>query len=141
MKYAYPFNLSGEEGDYLVTFPDVPEALTGDETRQEALALADDCLMTALGGYVKRRMAIPKPSRPDPDQYVVTLPALVCAKLALYEAMRETDLSALALSKRLDVSEKAMRRMLDLTHASKIGKVEHALAALGKRLVVDVQAA
>lgn len=39
------------------------------------------------------------------------------------------------------LTENAVRRLLDLDHASKIQKLEQALALLGKQLVIDVLAA
>jgi hypothetical protein len=38
----------------------------------------------------------------------------------------------------LGLSEGAIRRLLDLDHRSHIGQIDAALAALGKRLVVQV---
>jgi len=45
------------------------------------------------------------------------------------------------LGRRLGLSEGAVRRRLDLDHRSYIGHVEAALTALGRRLVVAVNAA
>ena len=69
----------------------------------------------------------------------MTLPPLIAAKLALYQAMREAGLTRVALAERLGLSEGAVRRLLDLDHRSHIGQVDAALAVLGKRLVVEVR--
>ncbi len=61
-------------GFYLVTFPDVPEAGTDANTREEALREAVDALIAALGGYVHARRPIPKPSKAKPGQAMITLP-------------------------------------------------------------------
>ena len=48
---AYPVSLdTQDDGSVLVSFPDIPEALTEGATEQEALAEAEDCLIAALGG-------------------------------------------------------------------------------------------
>ena len=53
MIYAYPCQLTpDEDGGLVVTFPDVPEPITGGSDRAEALAMAEDALATALAGYV-----------------------------------------------------------------------------------------
>ena len=138
--FTYPFTAERDEaGFFLVTFPDVPEAGTDGETEAEALSEAADSLIAALGGYIELGRDIPPPSRPKRDQPVVDLPPLVAAKLALYQAMRDAGLTRVALGKRPAVSEGAVRRLLDLDHRSHIGQVEAALAALGKRLVVEVR--
>jgi antitoxin HicB len=140
MPFDYPVQLTPQRGGgYLVRFPDVPEALTEGASAAEALAEAADCLVAALGGYVELRRDLPMPSRPRRGQATVALPPLAAAKLALYRAMREAQLSGVGLGRRLAISEAAVRRLLDLDHRSHIGQIETALAALGKRLVLDVR--
>lgn len=138
---AWPTELEPQEdGSILVSFPDVPEALTEGETRDAALEQAQDCLVAALGGYVKARLAIPRPSPAD-GRTVIALPALAAAKIALYVAMRADDVSNAALAVRLGLSEGAVRRLIDLDHRSHIGQIETALHALGQRLMVAAHAA
>ena len=69
----------------------------------------------------------------------MTLPPPVAAKLALYEAMREQNVSGEELAARLGMAEAAVRRLLDLDHRSHIDQVEAALRCLGKRFEVTVR--
>ena len=138
---AYPVRLeTDDDGAVLVSFPDIPEALTEGATEAEALAEARDCLIAALGGYVEGRRDIPEPS-PRRGRPLVALPALAAAKIALYRAMRESGLTNAALARRLGTAEGTVRRLVDLDHRSHIGQVETALHALGQRLVVVTRAA
>ena len=138
---AYPVKLETDDrGAVLVSFPDIPEALTEGATEEAALAEAEDCLIAALGGYVEERRDIPGPS-PARGRPLVPLPALVAAKIALYAAMRERGLSNAALARRLGGVEGSVRRLIDLDHRSHIGQVEAALNALGRRLVIATRAA
>jgi antitoxin HicB len=142
MDYAYPVRYFPGDGRIQVRFPDVPEALTEGEDRDDARAQALDCLVAALGSYVKRRLPLPAPSRPKRGQSLVALPPLIAAKCALYQAMRTRRLSVTAFAARLGVAETTVRRLVDLDHRSHIGEVEAALARLGRRLVVrDLDAA
>jgi hypothetical protein len=52
--------------------------------------------------------------------------------------MLAAGLSNVELGRRLDVDEKAVRRLRDPLHRSHIGQVEAALRQLGKRLEVEV---
>ena len=141
LQLAYPATLEAQDdGALLVSFPDIPEALTEGATEAEALTEAADCLVAALGGYVNDGCDIPRPS-PARGRPLVQLPALVAAKLALYQAMREQRVGNVALAKRLGTVEETVRRLLDLDHRSHIGHVEAALKALGQRLVVAARAA
>ena len=138
---AYPVRLDTQDrGAILVSFPDIPEALTEGTTERAALAEAEDCLIAALGGYINDRRDIPRPS-PGRGRPLVTLPALTAAKIALYRAMCARGLSNTTLAEQLGTAEGTVRRLLDLDHRSHIGQVEAALQALGQRLVVVTQAA
>ena len=141
MRWAYPASVKqSEHGDWVVSFRDIPEALTGESTFEKALALAPDCLVAALGFYTGPRhpRCMPEPSAPITVEHPIELPPLVAAKLAVHQAMREQGLTNTALAERLGVTEAIVRRLLDLDHRSHIGQVEKALAVLGKRLVVEV---
>ncbi len=129
-----------EDGSTLVSFPDIPEALTEGATESDAMTQAEDCLIAALGGYVQERRPIPQPS-PAAGRVLVPLPALVAAKIALYDAMRAQGLGNTALARRLGLTEGAVRRLIDLDHRSHISQIETALKALGRRLTVATQAA
>lgn len=138
---AWPAELARQEdGSIFVCFVDIPEALTEGENESEALALARDCLIAALGGYIGARLDIPRPSAAR-GRPMIALPALVAAKIALYCAMRADRIGNTALAARLGVSEGAVRRLLDLDHRSHIGQIEKALQALGQRLTITTQAA
>ena len=62
-RYVYPVELEPEPDGSAVNsrFPDVPGALTWGDDEAEALSLAEDCLVTALYGYVRSWEAIPEP--------------------------------------------------------------------------------
>ena len=93
MRLAYPVRLERHPDTVIVTFPDIPEALTEGATEDEALAEAKDCLVAALGGYVQDGRPIPVPSQ-GVGTAVVALPALATVKVALYEAIRARRLDA-----------------------------------------------
>ena len=140
MRLAYPVRLEAEDGGpVLASFPDIPEALTEGATEREALAEAEDCLVAALGGYVEGCRDIPRPS-PERGHLLVSLPALVAAKIALCRAMRDCGIGNAALAKELGTVEGAVRRLLDLDHRSHIGQVEAALHVLEQRLAVATRA-
>ena len=142
MQYAYPCTLTpDEEGWLTVTFPDVPEAGTDGKTREEALELAEDALAVALAGYVHNRRDIPAPGTVKPGRYLVVLPPVVAAKLALYTTMRAQGITKVALADRLGVSESAVRKLTDPDHRSHIGRVENALRLLGRKLLIEDKAA
>ena len=141
MRYAYPCVLTPEEhGGYTVSFPNVPEALTCGDDREESLAMAEDALAVALGAYVRCREDIPMPDPPLPGQATVAVPVVVAAKLALYTAMREQGLTKVGLASLMGLSEGAVRKLVNPGHRSHIRQVEKALRKVGRRLVVEDRA-
>ena len=118
---------------------DVPEAITVGRDAEEAAARAEDALIAALRGYIDDGRAIPRPSRPRRGQPCAVMPPMVTAKLAIYQATREAALTQAALAERLGCDPRQVRRLLDLDHRSRLDQLEAALAALGKRLVLEVQ--
>ncbi len=144
MRYVYPFDVTGncQDGDgFLVTFPDIPEAITGGNTRAEALEMAEDCLAVALGGYVHMGWDLPTPSPVAEGQQLVAVRPLVAAKLALYTAMRQQDIAPADLAERLSLNESAIKQILNPDRLTHIARVAKALQALGRTLVVEDQAA
>ena len=113
---------------------------TDSDTFAAAVAEAADCLEEALAGRIVRREDIPAPS-PAKGRPALTPDAVPAAKVALYEALREERLSNSALAVAMGVQESEVRRMLDPRHATKIGRLEEALAQFGKRLATTVEAA
>ncbi len=137
-EFAYPVTLTPDEADggFVVTFPDVPEAITQGNDTADALFQASDALEEAIAGRIRRGDAIPEPSEPEPGQPVVRVPALTAAKAALYLALHEAGISKSELAARLGCDEKEVRRLLDPRHSSKLSGIQKALAALGKGIAV-----
>ena len=142
MIYAYPCQLTpDEDGGFVATFPDVPEAITGGDDRAEALAMAEDALATALAGYVHEKWDIPTPGEPVDGQVEVPVPSVVAAKLALYSAMRAQRITKVELAERLGVTESAVRKLTNPDHRSHMSQVQRALREVGRRLKVEVTVA
>ena len=140
MRYAYPYELQPQpEGGFTVALPDVPEAITQGETEQEAAAMAEDALVTALSFYSDSGERLPRPS-PARGRRLAHLPPLVAAKLALHDAMLAAGISNVALARQLGTDEKTIRRLRDPLHQSSIERVDAGLRALGKRVRIVIEA-
>jgi antitoxin HicB len=82
--FLYPATLKRvEEGGFVATFKDIPEAITQGETEAEALAAARE----ALDFYFEDNRAVPLPSKVKSRQPVVELPASLSAKILLLNEM------------------------------------------------------
>jgi antitoxin HicB len=136
---AYPIKLSRDDnGTILVRFPDIPEAITFGEDESDAQRRAIDALESALSVYIAGRRPLPRPS-PARGRPLVSPTLLGTMKLELYRALIEAGVRKPALDRRMGLRASHIDRLLDLNHASPIEQIETALAALGKRLVVDLR--
>lgn len=141
MRFIYPVDLSDNgAGGLLAIVPDVTGCATDGATEAEALAEIADALDEAIAATMIAREDIPRPS-PAKGRPTVTLGTLMAAKAALYMTMRETGTTNTALATKMGLAETEIRRMLDPRHATKIGRLEKALALLGKRISVTMEAA
>ena len=141
MRYVYPCILEAEyEGGFFVRFPDLPEALTGGSDREDALAMAKDCLVAALSLYVRNGEDVPVPSQIQEGQAPITVPPVIAAKLDLYDAIRKQCLSKSDLGVRLGLSPSEVSRLTDLRQPSNFERIETALRAVGRGLVVESHA-
>ena len=136
--FDYPVILTPDDGTVLVTFPDVPEAITFGADTDEALMYAVDALETALSFYVDARKPLPVPSKPKRGQKTVRPSALECAKLGVYRAMTEQGIKKAELARRLGWHMPQVDRLFDLRHASRLDQIEAAARALGRHVEVSV---
>ena len=142
MRYLYPCILTPEkEGGFFVSFPDIPGALTCGDDRTEALEMAEDALVAMLAVYVQQQREIPMPSPVADGQELVAVPPIAAAKLALYTAMREQEITGDALAVRLNLSDSAIRKLLDPDCYSHISQIMRALRKVGRSLVIEDRAA
>jgi antitoxin HicB len=125
----------------VVTFPDVPEAITEGRDFADAQRQAEEALGLALLTYPKRGLPLPKARSRARDLVPVTVEPDIAAKLALLEALREKGISRRAFARLIDKDEKEVRRILDPKHETKLSTLTAALRALGQRLVIAVEAA
>jgi antitoxin HicB len=131
----------GDRRGIVVTFPDVPEAITQGDDEADARIMATEALGLALLTYPQRGLALPRRSAKSKALVPIAVEPDIAAKLAVLEAFREARISKSELSRRLDKDEKEVRRILDPRHATKLSTLTEALRALGHRLVMGMEKA
>jgi antitoxin HicB len=125
-----------KEGGFVVTFPDIPEAITQGDSIDDAMHHAADALESALDFYFEEGRRVPLPSRPKRGQRVIELPASVSAKVLLLNEMIAQKVRPATLARRLRVTPQEVTRLIDLRHTTKIDGIAGALKALGKTLEI-----
>ena len=136
--FDHPVTLTPDEGTVMVTFADIPEAITFGLDEDEALLQAVDALESALTFYIENRKLLPTPSKPKKGQKTVRPSALECGKLGVYQAMTEQGIKKSELARRLGWHMPQIDRLFDLRHASKLDQIEAAASVLGKHVKLHI---
>lgn len=122
--------------DFLVTFPDVPEAITQGDTFDQAVAHAPDALSAALEHYLKvgRPWPLATPVTTAAGERSVETPVAppLAARALLAATMRDRKLSNVAVAELMGRDEKVVRRILAGQNAS-LDLTLDALRAVGVR--------
>lgn len=134
----YPVEMMPDDDTIMLRVVDLPGCVTYGSDEVEALKWGVDAARTMVRALVRDREDVPLPSPAD-GRPTIRLPILDELKLRLYLAMRAGDVTQVDLARRLNVSPKEVRRLLDLGHASRLDLVETALRALGYQAEVTVR--
>jgi antitoxin HicB len=109
---AYPVLIEqAAPADFVAIFPDIPEAITGGESHEQALLLAEDALAVAIERYLDLGRPVPAASA-HPDLPLVPLDPRLGARVLLSRAMAAQGLTKVALAALMRVDEKAVRLIL-----------------------------
>ena len=140
MTAAYPVELRREDdGDVHVYARDLPQVVTSGADDREALDMAADAIGVVIEHLIERGDEVPAPSALRAGERLVAVPAEAAAKLLVWRAWRASGLSKVALAERLALGENEVRRILDARHGTKLGKLDAAARAMGKRLVLSIE--
>ncbi|MBX9843145.1 MAG: type II toxin-antitoxin system HicB family antitoxin [Xanthobacteraceae bacterium] len=138
---SYVYRAEFERGSrrgIVVSFPDVPEAITEGRDMADARTMAEEALSLALLTYPVRGLPLPKPRTKGRKLVEIAVAPDVAAKLAVLEAFAVAGITKSDLARRIGKDEKEVRRILDPKHPTKLPALTATLRALGKRLVVGV---
>ena len=138
-EYRARFEPGERKGTLVVSFPDVPEAITQGKGALQARANAEEALGLALLSYPQRGLALPKPRARGAKLVSIAVEPEIAAKLALLEAIRERGLSKSAFARLIGRDEKEVRRILDPRHSTKLSTLSEALRALGQQMVIKTE--
>lgn len=138
--FNYPVTLSHDaaDGGFVVTFADIPEAISQGETVAEAMKAARAALETALDFYFDDKRAVPAPSKAAAGQAVIGLSASLSAKVLLLNEMIYQNIRPAELARRLGTRPQDVNRLTNLRHTTRIDSIAAALEAMGKQMDIRV---
>lgn len=128
----YAARLEPDGNGYVVTFRDIPEAITQGDTLDEALEMAADALATAMDFYFEDNRPVPLPTPAQEGEHYVSLPLSIWSKVLLLNEMLSQHVTQAELAKRMGIKPQQMTRIVNLEHSTKIDTIVDAFKALGK---------
>lgn len=138
MKFPACFKRDARAGGFVVTFRDIPEAITQGETEEEAIEMAQDVLIAGMEFYFEDKRPVPTPSKAKRGERMVAVPISIASKVLLLNEMLAQKIAPSELARRMDTTRQEVNRLIDLKHSTKIDRIEVALAAIGKTLELAV---
>lgn len=126
------------EGGFIVTFPDVPEAITEIWDKSELEETATDCLVTAVDFYIEDHRIFPSPSKIKKEHVIVQLPISISAKILLLNTMIASNIRPADLARKMGIKPQEVNRIIDTEHTTKIDTIAKALNVLGKNLQLSI---
>ena len=134
----YPVTLTpAPEGGYMVSFVDIPEALTQGETVAEAMEAAKDALLTAFDFYFEDNELIPLPSPLNSHDHFIEVPLSVASKVLLLNAFLQSEITQQELARRIGKPKQEITRLFNLHHATKIDAVQRGKGAWQRVIAGD----
>ena len=134
----YPATFTPDTGGFVVTFHDIPEAITQGDDEAEALTMARDVLIASMEVYFDEKRPVPAPSAPRKGDRLIALPASIAVKVLLLNQMLEQNVIPSELARRMATTRQEVNRLIDLKHTTRIDRIEDAMAALGRELELSV---
>jgi antitoxin HicB len=136
----YPARLkAAPEGGFVVTFRDIPEAITQGEDLEDALRHAHEALETAMQFYFDDHRQVPMPSAARRGEHPVALPTSESLKVLLLNEMVKQRVRPAELARRMGTTKQEVNRLTTLRHPTKVDRIADALQALGRRLTIGVR--
>lgn len=136
--FNFPVELAPDDNDtVLVTFPDVPGAITFGNDEADALGRAVGALETVLSAMMADGENVPVPS-PASGRPTVAPTLLGSLKLTVYEAMRARSWRKIDLANAMGLDPQQIGWLLDLRRASTAAQLDQAMWVCGRRFDVAV---
>lgn len=136
---SYPARLKKQpEGGYVVKFRDVPEAITQGETREEAIEMAEDALITALSFYMEDNKPLPIPTLGRRGEVHIDLKVENTCRVMFYESMRRKGMTVKDLAVKMGVTPRTAQRLLKVTGKTSLNDLMRVACALDMRVVSQI---
>lgn len=131
----YPASITSVNNAYMVSFRDVPGAITWADSYDDAIVMAKYALLSAMEIYIEDNRIVPQPSIKKDDEVLISLTTSTSVKILLLNTMIKQRVSQSKLADLMGVQRQQITRLIDLKHTTRIDTLQMALNLLGKQIV------
>ena len=125
-----------EEGGFVITFPDIPEAISEADDKSSALFNASEVLDLCLTERLTSGEGLPSPSKLS-DGIWIEPSALIQAAILVRKTREKEGKNLADLARALKTSWAAAQKLETPANNPTLRQLERTAAVLGKRLVVS----
>lgn len=132
--FSYPLRIEQDEGVYVLSFRDIPEAIGEASSKDEIRSNALDILEIVLDYYFKANLPIPEASAPENGEQLIELPLSFVAKIILHNTMMKNGVRSVGLARKMDIPTSEAARITSPRYKTKIDTMAKAVSAAGGHL-------
>ncbi|MBE9175695.1 type II toxin-antitoxin system HicB family antitoxin [Synechocystis salina LEGE 06155] len=113
--FTFPAHFEPDQmdGGFVITFRDVPEAITQADTYEQGISEASDCLAEAIAAYIDDRRHLPVPSLKQQGEELIPVPLEIAWKAELYSKLRDQNLTISQLASKLGEDKRKIESLID----------------------------
>lgn len=140
----YPMTFTKEEdGSYTVVISHPNgrfQGVTDGKDFEEAMKNAQELLGEIFISSIKDGEDIPVANECESGTHNVAITPLIAAKVMLYIEMKKQGVKKATLARRMNRDAKQVDRIIEPSHKSTFDQMEAAFNALGKHIVINIEA-
>ncbi|QHU99323.1 type II toxin-antitoxin system HicB family antitoxin [Synechocystis sp. CACIAM 05] len=113
--FAFPANFEADpiDGGFLITFRDLPEAITQADSYEQGISEASDCLAEAIAAYIDDQRPLPLPNLKQQGEQLIPVPLEIAWKAELYSKLRDQNLTISQLAGQLGEDKRKIEKLID----------------------------
>lgn len=136
-QFAYPAKVVQDGKFFVITFRDVPQAITQADSKEEIISAAIDVLKDVVSFYMDDGDAFPLASNRRKGEVLIELPLSFAAKIVLYNTMKKNKVKQADLARALNLPTSEIARIVNPWKKIKIDTLVKAIKAAGGQVALS----
>ena len=136
-QFAYPAKVVQDGKLFVITFRDVPQAITQANSKEEIVSASVDLLKDVVSIYMDNGDTFPLASTRQKGEAIIELPLSFAAKIVLYNTMKKNKVKQADLARALNLPTSEIARIVNPWKKIKIDTLVKAIKAAGGQVALS----